>query len=952
MNDLANPSTDVTPSSAAVGFCPEGSPERRRLSLTLVQEAAGMFQDTWMPLETCLALRDGLAAESQEPDQLAAQFQTVCQKPERLRAAELHELIAPELLGGWALSANTVDYLVEKIQECRPTAILEFGSGTSSLALAWAMKRVHGASARPPIFSIDQSLSYIERTKSLLDRHGLAGQVRFLQADLVFQTVRSRVIRCYHLPHGVLEEFFGGARPEIVLVDGPAGENGIRFGTVPLVREFLASGARVFLDDGLRDSELDTADLWNQLGYVQWQGVRWEGKGLLSGRVRPVFSPPLQQWLENVQLLNGPRQRFASLSPAGRLVHHRDEGIPCSPPQTTPSGTISQLTRPLSLSSPRQERPMCLFLNTYYHGFLDHHYRMRPELRDASYESQHQALQAACFGDSDFYSSGLSAVGWEAGDLIVNCRPLQDAWAKVRGLDKGSQTIAVAVEQIRELKPQVLYLQDLGIGTQEFMNIVRPHVELIVGQIASPIPPHAHLEGFDILISSFPHFVDDFRRNGRVAYYQPLAFDPRLLQRLGNCSRQYPLSFVGGVSPAHRERQALLVALAKSLPLHCWGYGTQALVQEGVEGTRLHGDVWGMDMFSVLARSAITVNHHIDVAKSNANNMRLFEATGCGALLVTDYKDNLTDLFEIGSEVVAYRSVEECADLLSYYLQHKDEAAEIAKRGQRRTLRDHTYQTRMCHTGELLDRHLRRKIGNNRLPDPDLDHISYGRAEITPSQVTAELAQSWRSDRIPSKQRALVQRELQDMYSGNPPLVFQVLADALRPHVRPNIELLEIGCASGYYYEVLEYLLKTRLSYVGIDFSDAMIRLARAYYPLPRFEVGDGSALRFQEQSIPIVISSGVLLHVREYAMHIAEAARVASEVVVLHRTPIARRTATRHFKKFAYGVETFELRFSEGELLELCRNVGLELITRHEFDSRPERDEFEITYAFRAATE
>jgi hypothetical protein len=92
-----------------------------------------------------------------------------------------------------------------------------------------------------------------------------------------------------------------------------------------------------------------------------------------------------------------------------------------------------------------------------------------------------------------------------------------------------------------------------------------------------------------------------------------------------------------------------------------------------------------------------------------------------------------------------------------------------------------------------------------------------------------------------------------------------------------------------------------------------------------------------------------VLLHVREYALHIAEAARVASEIVVFHRTPIAQRTDTKHFTKYAYGVETFEIRFNEKEFLSLCGNVGMELITVHRIGSEPERDEREVTYVFRA---
>lgn len=918
-------------------------------ALTLVAEASRLFQDAWMPIEVCLSLRDELANESEEADRLATLFQLVHQKPTKFRNAELQQLMASETLGGWALCLETMEYLVTKIEECRPSAILEFGSGTSSLALAWVMKRLHGASSKPRVFSIDQSVRYIEETKAVLLRNGLLDAVRFLHADLALQTIGSRATRCYDLPPDVLEQFLDGVRPDMILIDGPAGESGIRFGTVPLVRGVVASNAAVFVDDGLRDSELATADQWSRLGYVWWEGIRWEGKGLLSGRVCAALEMSTRRWLERLESTTRPRSWYAPRMSFDRATQNgeRVSALPV-PLETHPDAgrTISRLP---SWSLPSRDLPTCLFVNTYYSGFLEQHYRRHPELLSAPYELQHNALQATCFGDSDFYSLGLRAAGWAVQDVVANCPSLQRQWALERGCDPESEPLRTTLDQIAQVRPQVLYFQDLNVATREFLAAARPHVDLIVGQIASPIPPHTDLDGFDLLISSFPHFVEMFRRQGRLAYYQPLAFDPRVLECLGNHRRDHPLTFVGGVSPAHKGRYELLIALAKSSPIHFWGYGTQALGQHGVEASRLHGDVWGLDMFAVLAESTITLNHHIDVAQSNANNMRLFEATGCGALLVTDYKDNLSDLFEIGSEVIAYRSITECVDLIAYYLNHRDEAAIIARRGQARTLRDHTYETRMLHTAEILARHLELKIGSNRLPDPDLGCISYGHKEIEPSRVTPELAQSWQSDLIPLKQRALVQRELLDMYRGKPPDVFRALAEAIRLYIRPNIELLEIGCASGYYYEVLEYLLNTRLSYLGVDFSDAMIRLARAYYTGARFEIGDGSVLRFHERSIPIVVSSCVLLHVREYALHIAEAARVASEIVVFHRTPITRRAYTKHFMKFAYGVETFEIRFNETEFLGLCLDAGMELIAVHSIGSEPARDEFEATYVFRA---
>ncbi|ETR65868.1 MAG: hypothetical protein OMM_13594 [Candidatus Magnetoglobus multicellularis str. Araruama] len=75
-------------------------------------------------------------------------------------------------------------------------------------------------------------------------------------------------------------------------------------------------------------------------------------------------------------------------------------------------------------------------------------------------------------------------------------------------------------------------------------------------------------------------------------------------------------------------------------------------------------------------------------------------------LLINVYKDNLNELFEVGKEVVAYRSPEECVDLIDYYMKHTMEARRIAEAGQRRTLRDHSYLQRMIETSGILKKHL------------------------------------------------------------------------------------------------------------------------------------------------------------------------------------------------------------------------------------------------------
>jgi len=150
----------------------------------------------------------------------------------------------------------------------------------------------------------------------------------------------------------------------------------------------------------------------------------------------------------------------------------------------------------------------------------------------------------------------------------------------------------------------------------------------------------------------------------------------------------------------------VLEYLARNTPMQFFGYGADSLDADSPIRQRHHGEVWGLDMYRALARSKVTLNRHINVAENNANNMRLYEATGVGSLLITDRKDNLGEIFEIGKEVVAYSTPEEAAELIRYYLDHPEEAATIAKAGQARTLREHTYRHRMEELVPILERHL------------------------------------------------------------------------------------------------------------------------------------------------------------------------------------------------------------------------------------------------------
>ena len=159
------------------------------------------------------------------------------------------------------------------------------------------------------------------------------------------------------------------------------------------------------------------------------------------------------------------------------------------------------------------------------------------------------------------------------------------------------------------------------------------------------------------------------------------------------------VSFVGSISLDHRQRIALLEAVAERYDLKLWGNRPQALPASSPLHRCFQGEVWGADMYQVLRRSRITLNSHIDLAGREAGNMRLFEATGVGAFLLTDFKDNLDTLFSPDREVAVWRSTDDCLKRIEQYLRDDAGRAEIARAGQARTMAQHTYRHR---TAEIL----------------------------------------------------------------------------------------------------------------------------------------------------------------------------------------------------------------------------------------------------------
>lgn len=335
------------------------------------------------------------------------------------------------------------------------------------------------------------------------------------------------------------------------------------------------------------------------------------------------------------------------------------------------------------------------------------------------------------FGTSDVYSKHLTTFGWTAGEIIPNSLRLQSAWAREHGVSVSHQIASlphalisripvlrnisrhlptlhrVLEAQVEELRPNVLYFQDINFTPPSLLRRLRQRVDLIVGQIASPLPPASILRCYDVILSSLPNQIEQIRALGVDSDFLAIGFDDRIVSQIPQTDRDLPLTFVGGVSRNHSTTLPLLLEVVASNPdMQIFGYGSSNLTSE--LKTRHGGERWGIDMYRVLARSQITLNRHIDVAEGFANNMRLFEATGCGALLVTDRGRNLNQYFS-EDEVLSYSTPSEAAEQIRWARAHPEESRTMRLKAQRRTLREHSYARRMADLDRILRTRLRGK---------------------------------------------------------------------------------------------------------------------------------------------------------------------------------------------------------------------------------------------------
>lgn len=250
-------------------------------AITMIGATLGLTTtDTIWPVFAIGVVLGGLVHNTKQSvtDMIDNRLGTLKNRVERIRrdVGDIHGLVrlGPytedlplPMGGGWALTGDSAALLAREVLTRKPEAVLELGSGVSTLILGQILKR--NGSGR--LLSIDHDPAWANQTRRFVEFLGLDDVVSVVDAPLKDVAVGNTVATWYDIPKSSLDNL--GAI-DLLLVDGPPQARdthmAARHPAFPLLRDRLSPHALIFVDDASRKSESEMVQEW-QLEDSAWQ---------------------------------------------------------------------------------------------------------------------------------------------------------------------------------------------------------------------------------------------------------------------------------------------------------------------------------------------------------------------------------------------------------------------------------------------------------------------------------------------------------------------------------------------------------------------------------------------------------------------------------------------------------------------------------------------------------
>jgi spore maturation protein CgeB len=203
------------------------------------------------------------------------------------------------------------------------------------------------------------------------------------------------------------------------------------------------------------------------------------------------------------------------------------------------------------------------------------------------------------------------------------------------------------------------------------------------------------LAPYDALFFKEPQLVDRLRSVLDLpVYYLPEACNPRWHRPIVPAGTEPYLAVPGSMYPYRVRLVERLIS--KGIPVKIFGAQLPRWIGETPARASYSGRTVFGDEKARVYRSAAGVLSSMHPAEISGANGRLFQATGCGGAVLSEFRPAVAELFDVGQEVLVYHDFDELVDQATRLLTEPGLTARIGDAATKRAHQDHTFDLRVA----------------------------------------------------------------------------------------------------------------------------------------------------------------------------------------------------------------------------------------------------------------
>jgi spore maturation protein CgeB len=206
------------------------------------------------------------------------------------------------------------------------------------------------------------------------------------------------------------------------------------------------------------------------------------------------------------------------------------------------------------------------------------------------------------------------------------------------------------------------------------------------------------LGGYDALFFKDSAIVDRYRRNlGLNAHYLPEACNPRWHRPIGELAPPTEQPEVVVAGNVYATRFVLIRELARrGIRVRVFGppWARWLPHEPALAGAWERRQIVREEKARQFRAAPVVLNSMMS-QEGDGLNCRLFEATGCGGIVLTEWRARLPELFDVTAEVRAYRGIDELvATAHELSALDADSRGRMSEAASKRAHTEHTYRNR------------------------------------------------------------------------------------------------------------------------------------------------------------------------------------------------------------------------------------------------------------------